>query len=95
MKLLLNLHEDDLNSMSNSIENRSPYLDIDLFFEFCHSIPSSYLIKNGYSKFILRDSVKNILNDKVRLDRRKKDLMPQLDHYLILAKKLRRLFFIR
>ena len=30
------------------------------------------MIKKGYSKYILRESVKNILNDKVRLDRRKK-----------------------
>tara|TARA_B100000427_G_C15336363_1_gene519159 strand:- start:244 stop:720 length:477 start_codon:yes stop_codon:yes gene_type:complete len=65
------LHEDDLNSMMYSIENRSPYLDINLV-EFSHSIPSDYLIKEGYSKYILREAVKNILNDKVRLDRRKK-----------------------
>ncbi|MFL3005279.1 MAG: asparagine synthase (glutamine-hydrolyzing) [Candidatus Neomarinimicrobiota bacterium] len=65
------LNEDDLNSMMNSIENRSPFLDINLV-EFTQSIPSHHLIKKGYSKYILRDSVKNILNDKVRLDRRKK-----------------------
>ncbi len=65
------LNEDDLNSMMNSIENRSPFLDINLV-EFAQSIPSHHLIKKGYSKYILRESVKNILNDKVRLDRRKK-----------------------
>ena len=80
------LHEDDLNSMSNSIENRSPYLDIDLV-EFCHSIPSSYLIKNGYSKFILRDSVKNILNEKVRLDRRKKGFNASIRSLFDFSKK--------
>tara|TARA_B100000131_G_C18119629_1_gene612457 strand:+ start:843 stop:2663 length:1821 start_codon:yes stop_codon:yes gene_type:complete len=65
------LNEDDLNSMMNSIENRSPYLDVKLV-EFSYSVPSVYLIKHGYSKCILRDAVKNILNDKVRLDRKKK-----------------------
>ena len=65
------LNEDDLNSMMNSIENRSPYLDINLV-EFSQSIPSRHLISKGYSKYILRDAVKNILCDKVRLDRRKK-----------------------
>ena len=65
------LNQDDLNSMKNSIENRSPFLDINLV-EFAYSIPSHHLINNGYSKYILRDAVKNILNDKVRLDRRKK-----------------------
>ncbi len=65
------LNEDDLNSMMNSIENRSPFLDINLV-EFTQSIPSLHLINKGYSKYILRESVKNILNDKVRLDRNKK-----------------------
>ena len=65
------LHEDDLNSMLYSIENRSPYLDSKLF-EFAYSIPNEYLIQNGYGKYILREAMKGILNDKVRLDRQKK-----------------------
>ena len=65
------LHEDDLNSMSYSIENRSPYLDSRLF-EFTYSIPDEYLIQDGYGKYILRESMKGILNDTVRLDRHKK-----------------------
>lgn len=65
------LHEDDLNSMKYSVENRSPYLDSKLF-EFSNSIPNELLIQNGYGKFILREAVKGILNDQVRLDRRKK-----------------------
>jgi len=65
------LHEDDLNSMRYSIENRSPYLDINLF-EFAYSIPNEHLIQNGYGKLILRKTMNGILNDKVRLDRRKK-----------------------
>jgi asparagine synthase (glutamine-hydrolysing) len=65
------LHEDDLNSMRYSIENRSPYLDTHLL-EFAYSIPSKHLIRNGYAKYVLRESVAGILNDQVRLDRRKK-----------------------
>ncbi len=65
------LNEDDLNAMFFSIENRSPYLDKNLF-EFSLQIPSEYLIQNGYGKYILRESMKNILNDHVRLDRRKR-----------------------
>ena len=65
------LHEDDLNSMCYSIENRSPYLDSRLF-EFAYSIPPQHLIRNGYAKFVLREAMAGILNDKVRLDRRKK-----------------------
>ena len=65
------LLEDDLNSMMRSIENRSPFLDVNLF-DFANSIPNEYLIHNGYGKHVLRESMNGILNDQVRLDRRKK-----------------------
>ena len=65
------LHEDDLNSMKYSIENRSPFLDKNLF-EFSCSVPSKYLIKEGYGKYLLREAMKGILNEKVRLEREKK-----------------------
>lgn len=65
------LIQDDLNSMQHSIENRSPFLDRKLF-EFAYSIPNEYLIQDGCGKYILRESMKGILNDQVRLDRHKK-----------------------
>ena len=64
------LHEDDLNSMLYSIENRSPYLDLNLF-NISYSIPNEYLIQEGYAKYILRESMKGILNEKVRTDWKK------------------------
>ncbi len=65
------LHEDDLNSMLFSVENRSPYLDSRLF-AFAYSIPAEHLIREGYNKYVLRQAVRGTLNDKVRLDRQKK-----------------------
>jgi asparagine synthase (glutamine-hydrolysing) len=65
------LHEDDHNSMCYSVENRSPYLDKRLF-QFCFSIPNRHLISDGYAKHILREAVRGVLNDRVRLDRQKK-----------------------
>jgi asparagine synthase (glutamine-hydrolysing) len=65
------LNEDDTNSMYYSIENRSPFLDSNLF-DFLYSIPTAKLIQNGYAKFILRESVKNYLHEDVRMDRIKK-----------------------
>jgi asparagine synthase (glutamine-hydrolysing) len=65
------LMQDDLNSMRCSIENRSPFLDTNLF-DFAYSIPPEYLIQNGYGKYILRESLDGILNDHVRLDKKKK-----------------------
>lgn len=67
----ITLHEEDLNNMCYSIENRSPFLDHDLM-EYAYSIPTRHLMRNGRAKTILRDSVKGILNDQVRLDRRKR-----------------------
>ncbi len=64
------LFHDDLNSMMYSVENRSPYLDKDLF-NFSLKVPSKYLIKDGYQKFILRSIAKNYLNSKVAFDRKK------------------------
>ena len=65
------LHEDDLNSMCFSIENRSPYLDRALY-DFSYSIPPEHLMKDGFAKYTLRMAMEGILTDKVRLDRRKK-----------------------
>ena len=65
------LHEDDLNSMYYSVENRSPFLDSRLC-EFMCSVPPEHLIKDGYGKYLLRASVKGVLNDQVRLSRQKK-----------------------
>jgi asparagine synthase (glutamine-hydrolysing) len=54
------LHEDDLNSMYYSVENRSPYLDRDLF-DWCGRIPTPHLIRCGLAKAVLRDAVRDLL----------------------------------
>jgi asparagine synthase (glutamine-hydrolysing) len=64
------LHEDDLNAMYYSIENRSPFLDRELF-EFCYSIPSRYLIQDGRAKAVLRDAMRGIVPDPIIDNRRK------------------------
>lgn len=64
------LHEDDLNSMYYSIENRSPYLDRALV-ELAYRIPSRHLIRDGYAKSLLREAVRGIAPDHVVDERRK------------------------
>ena len=64
------LHEDDLNAMCFSMENRSPFLDRDLF-DLASSIPTEYLIRDGRAKAILRDAMRGIVPNIV-LDERKK-----------------------
>lgn len=64
------LHEDDLNAMYFSIENRSPYLDRQLF-DFCFSIPSKHMIQNAFAKSVLRDAMRGVMPEQVRANRRK------------------------
>lgn len=64
------LHEDDLNAMYYSVENRSPYLDRRLF-DFCYRIPSRHLIRDGYAKVILREAMDGIVPRKVLWNHRK------------------------
>jgi asparagine synthase (glutamine-hydrolysing) len=64
------LHEDDLNAMYFSVENRSPFLDRALF-EFCCRIPSRHLIRNGFTKAVLRDAARGIAPDRILDNHRK------------------------
>jgi asparagine synthase (glutamine-hydrolysing) len=64
------LHEDDLNAMYFSIENRSPFLDRQLFELSCR-IPTRFLVRDGYAKIVLRDAMRGIVPDAVLDNRRK------------------------
>lgn len=64
------LHEDDLNAMYHSVENRSPFLDRALF-EFCATIPTRHLMRDGYAKAVLREAVRGIAPDAIVDNRRK------------------------
>jgi asparagine synthase (glutamine-hydrolysing) len=64
------LHEDDLNAMYYSIENRSPFLDRSLF-EWSSRIPTRHLMRDGYAKVILRDAMRGIVPAPILDSRRK------------------------
>ena len=80
------LYMDDLNSMMNSIENRTPFLDTKLA-EYLFSIPPNLFIQKGYSKYLLRKSMQNILNDKIRNMRRKYGFNASLSSFNDINKK--------
>lgn len=54
----------DVASMANSLEARSPFLDHQ-FMEFVARIPAELKLKRTTTKFILKESLKGILPDKV------------------------------
>jgi asparagine synthase (glutamine-hydrolysing) len=64
------LHEDDLNAMYYSLENRSPFLDRSLF-EHCYSIPTNHLVRDGFAKVVLRDAMKDIVPHQILWNPRK------------------------
>jgi asparagine synthase (glutamine-hydrolysing) len=59
------LRYEDRNSMAFSLEARVPFMDFQLV-EFMLSLPSKYKIRNGYTKWILRETMKGILPEKIR-----------------------------
>jgi asparagine synthase (glutamine-hydrolysing) len=64
------LHEDDLNAMYFSLENRSPFLDRPLY-DFSLEIPTRHLVQRGMAKAVLRDAMRGIVPDKILDNRRK------------------------
>lgn len=59
------LRAEDRNTMSQSIESRSPWLDYRLV-EYCFSLPDKFKIRKGLGKWILRESMRGILPEVVR-----------------------------
>jgi asparagine synthase (glutamine-hydrolysing) len=83
------LHEDDLNAMYYSVENRSPFLDRKLF-EVCQSIPTRHLIRNGRAKAVLREAVRGLAPDIVLDNPRKVGFnAPILDYLDLNSQKTR------
>jgi asparagine synthase (glutamine-hydrolysing) len=60
------LKYEDRNSMTFGIEARVPFLDRTLS-AFAQSVPSDLKVHNGWTKYILRDAMKGVLIDTIRL----------------------------
>ncbi len=88
------LRYEDRNSMRFSIESRTPFADDRRLVETVFAIPASYKIHEGYSKWLLREAMKDFLpgaiyarTDKIGfatpetawLVQNQKDLAPYID----------------
>ncbi len=62
------LRYEDRNSMAHSIESRVPYLDQELV-EAILGLPDDEIVRDGWSRIILRESMHRLLPDKIRLRR--------------------------
>ncbi|HET8924044.1 MAG TPA: asparagine synthase (glutamine-hydrolyzing) [Candidatus Acidoferrum sp.] len=64
------LRHEERNSMAHSVESRLPFLDYQLV-EFAVRCPPSIKLRDGWSKWILRNAMKGTLPEKVRLRKTK------------------------
>lgn len=60
------LKYEDRDSMAFSIEARVPFLDYRLV-EFIFSLPNDQLLRGGTTKFILRQAMRGVLPEKIRM----------------------------
>jgi len=60
------LHWEDRDSMAHSVESRVPYLDYRLV-EFVLGLPDSFKISDGVTKHVLREGMRGILPEKIRM----------------------------
>lgn len=75
------LQYEDRNSMAFSLESRVPFLDY-RFVEFVFSLPMSNKIKDGWTKYLLRKSMKGILPEKIRCRKDKMGFITPQDIWL-------------
>lgn len=75
------LHNEDRNSMAHSIESRLPFLDYKLV-EFTVNCPGTVKFRNGWSKWLLRDTMKGIMPEDVRMRKSKLGFDAPLDRWM-------------
>lgn len=74
------LRAEDRNTMSQSLESRSPFLDYRLA-EYAFKLPTKFKIRDGVGKWLLRESMKGILPEKVRTRKDKAGFIAPADEW--------------
>jgi len=74
------LRPEDRNTMSQSLESRSPFLDHRLV-EYCFSLPDRFKIRNGTGKWVLREAMKDVLPENVRTRKDKAGFIAPADEW--------------
>ena len=75
-----NLRDFDRASMQSGIEIRMPFMDYRLV-TFLFSLPVQSKLGNGYTKLILREAMKNIMPENIRLRKLKIGLSAPVTHW--------------
>ena len=77
------LRWEDRCSMQHSIESRTPFSDDIHLIEAAFSLPANYKIKNGWSKYILREAIKGVVPEAIRLRKDKKGFSIPQNNWLM------------
>ncbi|OGK35764.1 asparagine synthase (glutamine-hydrolyzing) [Candidatus Roizmanbacteria bacterium RIFCSPHIGHO2_12_FULL_39_8] len=86
------LRYEDRNAMRFSLEGRVPFLDFNLV-RYLFDLPDEAIIKNGWNKFILRQSIDGIVPDLIRLRRNKIGFTtPEQEWFLRMKNKIYAIF---
>jgi asparagine synthase (glutamine-hydrolysing) len=75
------LRNADRNSMAHGIEVRLPFLDHQLV-QFVFSLPSSFKMHNGYTKFIVREAMNEMLPKEIAWRREKIGFEPPQQEWM-------------
>ncbi len=75
------LHYEDVSSMNQSIEIRSPFMDYRMM-EFAFSIPNDQKFKHGVTKIIQRETIGKLLPDSIVKNRQKIGFKTPFQDYL-------------
>lgn len=86
------LHYEDISSMQQSIEIRSPFMDYRLM-EFAFSIPNELKFKNGVTKVIQRETIGKLLPDSITKNREKIGFSTPFTDYISNDKNLKSYIF--
>lgn len=70
----------DRASMMNSVEIRMPFMDHRIV-EFIFSLPFDSKLNNGFTKFILRQAMKNKMNEEIRVRKFKVGIKSPFEHW--------------
>lgn len=74
------LKAEDRNSMMFSVESRCPFFDYRIL-DLCYSLPGRFKIREGVGKWLLRESMRSILPEKVRTRKDKAGLICPADQW--------------
>jgi len=86
------LRYEDRNSMAFSLEARVPFLDYRIV-EYVFSLPITQKIRNGWTKFVLRNAVRGVIPKKIRKRRSKIGFeTPEKEWMIKLRHEIRKLF---